>query len=145
MALVLLTDDAGADTIQGLGRHFRILDDSGDRNIDEREFGKAIREYGFNISDEVSSNSVCLVFTRTLIESLGVEGFDEGCRQRRQRIYWYGGSSSLSHTAYPLLPSPDYEEFLRVVRVRNFCLFASVSCECLLCVLSEPPLVYRAK
>jgi hypothetical protein len=65
----------GAETIQGLGRHFRILDDNRDNGIDgfetlpafpeslilffffflfssEREFAKAIREYGFNMSDD---------------------------------------------------------------------------------------------
>ena len=45
--------ERGASTIQGLGRHFRILDDNADNGIDEREFSKALREYGFSISDEV--------------------------------------------------------------------------------------------
>ena len=42
----------GASTIQGLGRHFRILDDNSDNGISDREFSKALREYGFNISEE---------------------------------------------------------------------------------------------
>jgi Ca2+-binding EF-hand superfamily protein len=43
---------SGASTIQGLGRHFKILDDNSDNGISDREFSKALREYGFNISEE---------------------------------------------------------------------------------------------
>jgi hypothetical protein len=42
--------ERGATTIQGLGRHFKILDDNSDWGISDREFVKALREYGFSVS-----------------------------------------------------------------------------------------------
>eukprot|EP01065_Artemidia_motanka_P028910 TRINITY_DN3467_c0_g2_i1.p1 TRINITY_DN3467_c0_g2~~TRINITY_DN3467_c0_g2_i1.p1 ORF type:complete len:366 (+),score=143.09 TRINITY_DN3467_c0_g2_i1:78-1100(+) len=48
------TDD-GRATIRRLGKHFRILDDSGDRKLSREEFEKAIGEYGLDFSpDEVA-------------------------------------------------------------------------------------------
>ena len=40
------------DTIQGLGKTFMVISDGNKNGIGEREFSKAVREYGFNISDE---------------------------------------------------------------------------------------------
>eukprot|EP01062_Namystynia_karyoxenos_P071126 TRINITY_DN66545_c0_g1_i1.p2 TRINITY_DN66545_c0_g1~~TRINITY_DN66545_c0_g1_i1.p2 ORF type:complete len:369 (+),score=125.54 TRINITY_DN66545_c0_g1_i1:86-1108(+) len=46
--------DDGRATIRRLGKHFRILDDSGDRKLSVEEFEKAIGEYGVELTaDEI--------------------------------------------------------------------------------------------
>lgn len=74
-----------------MGRHFKILDDNSDNGISDREFAKALREYGFSISDEVLSILIILQDV-----SLAMKLFDKN------------GDGKI-----------DYEEFLRAVRVRD--------------------------
>eukprot|EP00756_Hemistasia_phaeocysticola_P006926 Hpha_TRINITY_DN14054_c0_g1::TRINITY_DN14054_c0_g1_i1::g.44367::m.44367 len=44
-------EEDGRVTVRRLGKHFRIVDDSGDRKLDSAEFGKALREYGLDLSE----------------------------------------------------------------------------------------------
>lgn len=44
-------EEDGRVTIRRLGKHFRIVDDSGDRKLDAAELGKALREYGLEVSE----------------------------------------------------------------------------------------------
>jgi calcyphosin len=39
----------GSTSLVGLGRTFRIMDDSGDGQLDEYEFKKAIHDYGIEV------------------------------------------------------------------------------------------------
>jgi len=42
----------GADGIRGLGRLFKIMDDSKDHRLDFEEFKKGVNEYGLNYSKD---------------------------------------------------------------------------------------------
>ena len=79
----------GTKTIRGMGRAFRIIDDSGNRKLDKQEFYWGIKDLGVSISKRESE---------ILIEALdtdkdGLVNYDEflvgvrGCpNERRQEI-----------------------------------------------------------
>uniref|UniRef100_A0A0M3IJY3 Calcyphosin-like protein n=1 Tax=Ascaris lumbricoides TaxID=6252 RepID=A0A0M3IJY3_ASCLU len=63
----------GVAGIKGLGRVFRIMDDSGNKLLDLDEFTKALRDFGLKLSDE----DVKAAFNRIDKDSTGTIDFDE--------------------------------------------------------------------
>ena len=52
----------GAKGFVGLQRKFRIMDDNGDHALDYLEFKKAMKECALNLTDEVHTHFIILLF-----------------------------------------------------------------------------------
>jgi Ca2+-binding EF-hand superfamily protein len=63
----------GANSIRGLGRAFRIMDDAGDGKLDQADFKYGLKDYGVHLSDEEFK----LVMTAFDRDGDGYVGFTE--------------------------------------------------------------------